>query len=105
MADFDIKISERDSWNQVVTEQKKVPSPKESPSVDIYLPYGYTNGMVAFCKHFTWNKGNFFILKPNQTFGTIDEWGPTFGFKFKLYVSQLPKKPGKVSVKYRDMET
>ena len=100
-AEFRIRIFEGDSWRENSKYSDKVRNPTEFSSIDIYAGFGKTSQMKANYRHLVWkNTADLRIIKPNQKFGIIDHWGPIFTFKFKLYVSEFPKKKDTVSIYY-----
>ena len=104
-AEFIVRVSEADSWKEIINYEDKVSSPKEWDSVDIYAGSSKTYEMKAYYKHLLWDRGDFFLIKPNRKIGTIDvDWGPRYGFKFKFYVSKFPDQDT-VSMKNQDTES
>ena len=101
-----MRVTEADSWKQIIHYEKIVSSPKEWESVRIYAGKQKSlYEMKAYYKHLLWDRGDFFLIKPNRKIGTIDvDWGPRYGFEFKFYVSKFPDQ-GKVSMKNQDTES
>lgn len=54
--------------------------------------------MTAEYKNMLWrNSNSLLVIKPRQSLSNIPYWGSVFSLRFRLYVSQLPDTPLKVS--------
>ena len=104
-AEFHVRVTEADSWKQIIHYENIVSSPKEWESVEIYAGYSKTYDMKVYYKNLIYDTGDFLMIRPDNNIGTIDgDWGPTYSFEFKFYVSKFPDQDT-VSMKNQDTES
>ena len=103
-AEFEIKISDGISWEEIKYFKYEVNNPKTIEDIDIWAGKGSIHQMEAYYRYLLWsNTMNLLLVKPNKECITIKEWGPIFRVKFGLYVASLPAENNKVGSKVRTL--
>ena len=97
---FLVTVSEGASWREVSGTSLTITRPEQHDAVDVWAGYGTSKKMSAIYKNLFWsNKPDLLLIKPQLSLGTISDWGFVFSFKFKMYVSELPRSPAQVSAR------
>ena len=96
---FQVTVSEGASWREVSRTSSTIRRPEQHDTVEVWAGYGSSKKMSVIYKNLFWsNKPDLLLIRPQHSLGTIRDWGHVFSFKFKMYVSELPRSPAQVSV-------